>query len=294
VIPFVFAPNGVIFGISPWAFAGLFGGWLGLRLVDRLAKERRYDLAELHVAVTWIVMTGMVLGHVLDEVFYHPDVLIEHPWSLLFLNRGLSSCGGFVGAIVGGVMWKYFDVARRGILLSFTRRPRPLLLLPVAEILVATFPVTWVFARLGCALVHDHPGRLASAASWLTVAWPTGPDDGIVHALGPLRYVYGSTSRYDLGLIECVLTIPLALAFTMIWKRRVPLGFYTAVVCLTYAPVRFALDFLRVTDVPEADRRYGSLTFAQWFCIAMFGAGIAVVARMRSHALQPADAPLAP
>ncbi len=283
MLPFVFAPDGVIFGISPWAFAVFFGGWVGLHLAERLARKQGYDLPLFHTAVAWVVMTGLVLGHVLDEVFYHPDILVEHPSSLLYLNSGQSSCGGFVGAIVGGLMWKYIEVKRRGIAVSIARRPRPLALLPVAEFMMATFPVTWVFARLGCALVHDHPGRLAPAGSWLALAWPTGPEDGVLHALGPLRFVYGSTSRYDLGLIECVLTIPLALSLAATWRRRRPQGFYTAIVCLTYAPVRFALDFLRVTDLPEADRRYGSLTFAQWFCLVLFAVGVAVLGRMRSR-----------
>ncbi|MGD0523552.1 MAG: prolipoprotein diacylglyceryl transferase family protein [Polyangiaceae bacterium] len=286
MLPFVYAPDGVIFGISPWAFAVFFGGWLGLYFAERLARSRGYDVALFHTATAWVVITGIVLGHVLDLVFYHPDILLEHPSSLLRLNGGQSSCGGFFGALVGGLVWKYFDVRRRGVVPTFGRRPRPLPLLPVAEIMMATFPVTWVFARLGCALVHDHPGRVASPGSWLALAWPTGPDDGIVHVLGPLRYVYGSTSRYDLGLIEAFLTIPLVIAFAATWRRPVRLGFYTAVVCLTYAPVRFVLDFLRAADVPEADRRYASLTFAQWFCVAMFAAGVAVLARMRS-ALHP-------
>lgn len=292
MLPFVFAPDGVIFGISPWAFAVFFGGWVGLQLAERLAKHRGYDLEVFRTAVAWVVMTGLVLGHVLDEVFYHPDILVEHPSSLFFLNRGQSSCGGFVGAIVGGLMWKYFDLHRKGLGLSFSRRPTPLPLLPVTEIMMATFPVTWVFARLGCALVHDHPGRLATAGSfgsWLALAWPTDAEDGVVHALGPLRYVYGSTSRYDLGLIECLVTIPLALAFATTWRRRLPLGLYTVIVCLTYAPIRFALDFLRVTDVPEADRRYASLTFAQWFCLGMIVAGLTVLARMWSRTARPTE-----
>jgi phosphatidylglycerol---prolipoprotein diacylglyceryl transferase len=293
LLPFVFAPDGVIFGMSPWAITVIFGGWMGFQLAERLVRRRAYDLELFRAAAAWVVITGLVLGHVLDEIFYHPELIVEQPLSLLMLNRGQSSCGGFVGAIVGGSMWKYFDVQRKGLGVSFTRRPRPLPLLPVSEIMMATFPVTWIFARLGCALVHDHPGQLAPPGSWLAVAWPTGPDDGIVHALGPLRYVYGSTSRYDLGLVECVFTIPLALALALTWGRRLPMGFYTAIVCLTYAPVRFALDFLRVTDLPEADRRYAGLTFAQWFCLGMIGAGIAVVARMRSRASKPMDEPLA-
>ncbi|HEX3343529.1 MAG TPA: prolipoprotein diacylglyceryl transferase family protein [Polyangiaceae bacterium] len=288
VLPFVFAPDGVVFGLSPWAFAVFLGGWVGLQLAERLARVRGLDLRLFHAAVFWVVAAGLVLGHVLDEGFYHPELLV-HPSSLLLLNQGQSSCGGFAGAVAGGLLWKYVDVRRNGFLPTFARRPRPLALLPFAEIMMATFPVTWVFARLGCALVHDHPGRLAAAGSWLALAWPTGTDDGVVHALGPLRYVYGSTSRYDLGLVECLLTIPLAVGLALTWRRPRPLGFYTAVVCLTYAPVRFALDYLRATDVPEADRRYASLTFAQWFCVALFAAGIAALARLRSGAAASRD-----
>jgi phosphatidylglycerol:prolipoprotein diacylglycerol transferase len=286
VLPFVYAPDGLIFGISPWAFAVFFGGWLGLHFAERLARSRDYDVALFHSAAAWVVITGIVLGHVLDLVFYHPEILAQHPSSLLRLNAGQSSCGGFFGAAVGGLMWKHFDVRRKGLWPTIARRPQPLPLLPVAEIMMATFPVTWGFARLGCALVHDHPGRLASPGSWLALAWPLAPEDGIVHALGPLRYVYGSTSRYDLGLIEALFTIPLAIALATTWRRPVRLGFYCAVVCLTYAPVRFVLDFLRASDVPEADRRYASLTFAQWFCFGMFAAGVAVGVRVLQPSLR--------
>jgi phosphatidylglycerol:prolipoprotein diacylglycerol transferase len=291
VLPFVFAFDNVIFGVSVWGIPVCFGGWAGYRFAERLARKRSYDLALFNSAFIWIVMTGLMLGHIIDETFYHPDVLIHRPLSLFQITNGQSSCGGFVGAAVGGVLWKYIDVKREGIRVSFARRPRPLALLPVAEILMATFPVTWVFARLGCALVHDHPGRLAPIDSWFALAWPIGPEDGVIHNLGPLHYVFGSTSRYDLGLLECLLTIPLALGLAMTWRRQSTLGFYTAVVCLTYAPVRFALDFLRVTGVPEADPRYASLTFAQWFCIVMFGVGVAVAGRMRSQPRQAGTEP---
>ncbi len=293
MLPFVYAPNGVVFlGLSPWPIAGAIGGWLGISLAERLARARHYDAGTFQEALAWIYLTGIVLGHVLDMVFYHPDLVVSHPASLLAITQSQSSFGGFTGAAVGGVMWKFFDVRRRGLVPHLVRRPQPLALQPVCDILMATFPSAWVFARLGCAIVHDHMGRRAPSGSWLAVAWPTGPDDGVVHALGPLRYVYGSSSRYDLGLLECLVTIPLALGLALTWRRSAP-GVATVVVCLFYPPVRFALDFLRITDGPEADLRYAGLTFAQWCCIPMFATGVVVAARMWTSRV-PAPDPSVP
>ena len=111
--------------------------------------------------------------------------------------------------------------------------------------------------------MHDHPGKLSDA--WYAVKWP---------AMG--GHVVG---RLDLGLIEMVLTIPLAVAFAILWRRKPfrPLGFYTGIMCTAYAPVRFLLDFLREDERDYAaggDPRYGGLTPAQWACFGLFALGI--------------------
>jgi phosphatidylglycerol:prolipoprotein diacylglycerol transferase len=82
--------------------------------------------------------------------------------------------------------------------------------------------------------------------------------------------------RYDLGLLELMFTLVLAAGVAMTWRRRLPVGSYVVFVSLAYAPVRFALDFLRIRQGEEADPRYGSLTPAQWACIAlaMFALGL--------------------
>ena len=284
-----------MFGIQPWGLAVVLGAWTGAFFATRRARAQGYDVRLFREALTWVVATGAIFGHLLDEAFYHPEVLLEHPLSLLHLLDGQSSCGGFTGAIVGGLLWSRLEVKRRGVLLSVARRAKPLPVLPFADVITSTFPITWIFARLGCALVHDHPGRLAAPSSWgswFAVAWPTGPTDGIEHVFGPLHVVYGSTIRFDLGLLECFFTIALALGLAATWRGRPRLGSYTAAVCLLYAPVRFALDGLRVTGVPEADRRYASLTFAQWFCVAMFALGIVMLKRTRAETKEDTLAPL--
>ena len=41
-----------------------------------------------------------------------------------------------------------------------------------------------------------------------------------------------------------------------------------------YAPARFALDFLRASDVARPDQRYLGLTPAQWACLATAALGV--------------------
>jgi phosphatidylglycerol:prolipoprotein diacylglycerol transferase len=247
----------------------------------RLTRALGYDEAAFKTALTCVIAGGAVCGHWVDIAFYHPANIWQRPLSLVNVFDGQSSVGGFAGAVAGGWLWSRFDAGRTGFRFFFRRRPLAFPLMPFSEIMSATFPICWALSRLGCALVHDHPGRLAPAGSMFALAWPIGPSDGVERVFGPLHVVFGSTSRYDLGLLEAGVTIVIALSFAATWRYRLPMGSYSALLCILYAPARFCLDFLRVTDLPEADIRYGHLTFAQWFCIARFVGGVVLFARMR-------------
>lgn len=271
MFPFVFLDPARLGGVQPWGIFIAVGFLVADALWMRRAKMLGYDLVEFRAFVIWQIVMGFFVAHVLDEIFYHPEQIALHPLSLLYVWEGQSSLGGFVGALVGGLGWKYFEVRRRGLLRWIAPRKTPLALLPFADIGAATFPVAFFFGRLGCALVHDHPGALASPGALFSVAWPLSPEDGVHHVLGPIHVVFGSTSRYDLGLLECLFVLVLAVALATTWKRRLPVGTYLAVVALAYSPVRFAMDFLRAEGgVPGSDLRHGALTFAQWACIAFF------------------------
>jgi len=240
--------------IKPFGVLVALGVYLGAALAIRHARQRQLDARKMTEFITWTVASGFVGGHVLDAIFYHPDAVAKNPLYLLQLWSGLSSFGGFTGAVLGSLAWKH------------RRRER---ILPYCEIICSAFPLAWVFGRAGCAVVHDHPGRLSDA--WFAVQYPTG-SPGI--------------GRFDLGLYECLLTIPLAIAFAVLWKRRQrPVGFYIGWMCTLYAPVRFCLDFLRETDsvgVAGADPRYGGLTPAQWGSFVLLAVGIAFL-RNASH-----------
>ena len=73
-----------------------------------------------------------------------------------------------------------------------------------------------------------------------------------------------------------------AAAILATWRRRLPVGTYVVVTSLAYAPVRFALDRLRERDGVTSDLRWGSLTFAQWSCLALFAFGVAVAMSIRA------------
>jgi phosphatidylglycerol:prolipoprotein diacylglycerol transferase len=141
------------------------------------------------------------------------------------------------------------------------------------DVVGSALPLGWMFGRMGCSVAHDHPGMASNA--WFAVAYPHG-------------------GRFDLGLYEMLLTIPIAVAFLLLMRRPRPAGFFLGTMCLAYAPMRFALDFLRATDVVEADPRYGGLTPAQWGCMIVLGAGVYLASRAARSAESAPPDPAAP
>ena len=139
--------------------------------------------------------------------------------------------------------------------------------MPYADSLAYGLATGWMFGRLGCFTAHDHPG--AHTSFFLAVQYPDGP-------------------RHDLGLYEALWAAGIALFFAWLRRKKRPLGTYVAILTLAYAPVRFGLDFLRARDVPEPDPRYFGLTPAQWGCLGVLVAGIALSVWVRRHARRPA------
>ena len=193
------------------------------------------------------------------------------------LWEGLSSFGGFVGAVVGIVLWKYFVIddgrPRDGA------RAAPIL--PFADLVLSVFPIGWAFGRAGCSTVHDHPGARATADTLLAVAYPRHAGDGTVTRFGFIELIQGHDPRFDLGFLEFLFTVILAVCFALTWRRRLAIGTYVIASGLAYAPVRFAMDFLRIPQNDGGDTRYGDLTPAQWACIALFVYAVVMIFYVR-------------
>lgn len=217
----------------------IVGSSLALRRAPRFGLDRR----KMESLISWLLVVGFVLSHVLDQLMYYPKDVLKDPLRLLRIWESISSYGGFIGAIVGALLWKWRSGEK---------------VLPYMEQIAAVFPVSWIFGRAGCSVAHDHIGALTTSA--------LGVD---VPHLG---------HRYDLGLLEMLITIPIA-AF-MLWFARKPrpAGAILGVLSIVYALIRFPLDAMRATDIQHADARYAGLTPGQWLSVALLAFGVALLA----------------
>ena len=209
------------------------------------------DVRDIVDGAVVTVGMGFVVGHIVHVLAYNPHQLeTDGIMALLRIWAGFSSTGGFIGAIIGSVL--FFRVIRKR---DFWIH---------ADTIMYGFPFAWMLGRFGCFTAHDHIGKASDF--WLAVQFPGG-------------------SRHDLGLYEALWTLGIALLFVWFRNRRVQPGFFLALFCATYAPIRFFMDFLRNTDLEQADVRWGGLTPAQYGMLLMTGAGIVLLKRFAAAPL---------
>ena len=96
--------------IHPFGVLVALGVAIGIELAKRRGRKLGLATDELMSFIGWMLVAGFVGGHVLDEIFYHPAQMIEDPWSLLQFWAGLSSFGGFTGALIGVLLWKFYEM----------------------------------------------------------------------------------------------------------------------------------------------------------------------------------------
>jgi phosphatidylglycerol:prolipoprotein diacylglycerol transferase len=230
---------------------------LGDRIVVAQGRRRGLDENDVKYMNARIVIGGFIMAHLVSVIFYYPERIAENWKVLINPFAGLSSFGGFLGAFLA---FMYFT-KKAGI-----DRLR------YADSVALGLAVGWIFGRGGCSSAHDHPGRHVDASFPLSVMFKDGP-------------------RIDLGIYELLFTIVLtAILFRYNRKPRAP-GRIIALAMLIYAPARFALDFLRATDVQSPDRRYVGLTPAQWACLATAALGVNLWTRRQPPAANEAAPP---
>ena len=162
-------------------------------------------------------------------------------------------------------------------------------IMPLCDLILAVFPVAWIFGRSGCTVAHDHPGALAPPDAFLSVAYGPHPT---MTKIGFIELLHGTRPQWDMGFLELVFTIILSFLLILTWHRKVATGSYIVVTTLAYAPVRFAMDSLRITEGPDADPRYAGYTPAQWCCFVVFIYGLCMwgyVWSLRRRGVEPLD-----
>ena len=226
--------------LAPFGPLVSLGVLFGIHLMHRWADRFGLVWEDVFAAVGWMLVVGFVGSHVLDVALYQPQRFFE-PSVLLDFRSDYSSFGGFV---CGGVT----------AAIAFRRHGVPLL--RGLECTLYGFIGGWLFGRLACFSVHDHPG---------------------LETTFPLGVSMGGVVRHDLGLYELLYTVVLFAVVRLGTRVRRPDGWVVAVAATSYAPVRFALDFLRVRDAT-----YAGLTPAQWACIPLLAIGLVFVVRVRA------------
>jgi len=234
-------------------------------LVGFAIARRRFMRFELTPEIgermaTWLLVGGFLGAHLFAVLFYFPGAVADDPWLLLRVWEPISSFGAMIGGLAGAGLylrcrashldrhqrWAYLDVA------------------------AFVFPFSLALGRVGCALVHDHPGGTTGfplAVSLRSEAARTFIMNVYVSAgqadLLPARSTWAALGFHDLGLYEMVYLAVVVLP-VLVWidRKRRASGFFLCAFIALYMPVRFGLDFLRLNDA-----RYAGLTPAQWVAL---------------------------
>jgi phosphatidylglycerol:prolipoprotein diacylglycerol transferase len=257
MIPYFEQPSLSIGPLTIHAFGVLvaIAVWVGHQVFQRRALADGLDVRVGERLFTWLLVGGFIGAHLVDRFVYFPGRTFADPISILRFWDGLSSFGGFLGAIVGARLF-----VRRMNLGATTWR--------FLDAIAYCFPFGWIFGRMGCTVALDHPGK-------------------------PTNFFLGEHNRngvviHNLGLEEMLFTVVLAVLFYFLGKKKRYPGFFLGLLPLVYAPVRFILDFSRTVDV-----RYGGLTPGQWGSLGLAAIGLFILNVFKRRAAL-ADAMLSP
>jgi phosphatidylglycerol:prolipoprotein diacylglycerol transferase len=208
---------------------------VGFEIVVRRAPHFGLSSDAASSLVAWTIFWGFVGSHVFDVLAYEPELVLENPLELLKVWSSMSSFGGMSSSMLAA--W----------LLMRRRKMSGRDALAFVDLVGFAFPFAWIFGRMGCALAHHHVG--IASQHWLAVAFPEG-------------------ARFDLGLLELLYTLPIAILFAFLARRRWPHPFFLGLFFLLYGPVRFGLDTLRAYDA-----RYLGWTPGQYMALLALVSG---------------------
>ncbi len=216
-----------------------FAVMLGSALVRKRAALAGVAPKHVEGLLMWILVAGFIGAHLFDRFVYFPERTLRDPASIIRIWDGMSSFGGFIGALVG----IYLYVRREGLAAKRWE---------LMDAITYALPFGWILGRTGCFVAFDHPGA------------PTSIFLGMADAKGIVRH--------NLGLDEAIYTVFIAALFFVLGKKPRRAGFFTGLLAIVYAPIRFSFDFLRIVDV-----RYARLTPGQWGSLALVGLGIFIL-----------------
>lgn len=242
MIPYISSQTYTLFGLhlQTWGTFVALGFLLGTWLASRRAKERGLDQERILDLVFWIFMASFIGARLFHIFFYEPGYYLAHPWDALDPRKpGWAIFGGFIGAAAA-----FFFYAHK----------HALSWIEYADVLIWGLPWGCGVGRIGCFLIHDHPGTLT-------------------HFVLGVKYPDGST-RHDLGLYLSLIGFTTGGLFLFLNRKPRAQGFWFGTYMVIEGLARFALDFFRI-----ADARYFGLTPTQYLSIPLCLAGVWLLRR---------------
>ncbi len=226
--------------IQVWGLFVAIGIAAAVIIGQKEAQRRGLEREQFVDFACWILVGALITARLFYVIAYEPSAYLADPFKIFRVwEGGMSSFGGFLGAAIGALWY-----ARRAKL-SFMK---------YADVAAYVLPLGYGIGRIGCFLIHDHPGTLS-------------------HSLLAVRYPGGD--RLDHGLLLSLLGFAMFAAFFVINRRHKGFGergfLFLFMVC--YGVARFFLDFFRAWDLSGADTRYFQLTPAQYGCLFFIAIG---------------------
>lgn len=262
MIPYFKQPMLHLGPVTIYAFGVLVAAAMlaGSHLAIRRCRRDGLETVLAMDLVFYTLLAGLAGAHLFAVLAYFPGEVRKNPLVLLRFWENISSFGGIAGSVVG--IGLFFRWKTPGLAAATKWR--------YLDAIAFAFPFGWAIGRLGCTLAHDHPGTITRFPLGVSLATP--------EAREYIRYYYEAAGRlaalphdttlsgmayHDLGWYEFLYTVLVIVPlFLLLDRRRRPSGFYPALFIFLYAPVRFAFDFLRLSDA-----RYLGLTPGQYGAI---------------------------
>ncbi len=222
------------FSLQVWGALVAAGYALATYLAWKRAKRCSLDAERVLDLLVWMLPAVFVMARVFHVAVYEPAYYLEHPLEAIDPRLpGYSFLGGIVGAL-GMFFWLFRH--------AFYQWKQ------YADAIAWGVPWGCGVGRIGCFLIHDHPGTLT-------------------HFFLGVRYPDGSV-RHDLGLYLSLAGFLMGVLFLLLnHKPRGP-GFWLGSYLLAEGVIRLLLDGLRLNDV-----RYWLFTPAQWAGFLLIGFG---------------------
>src|SRR3989338_6907421 len=149
--------------IYTWGFMVALGILVATAVAARFAKTRGQDPKLIWDLSFWVIIGAFIFAR-LFHVFYDPALYFAEPFEIVKIwQGGMSMTGGLFGAAIFGVVYLRFKKVD-----VFSHIDTAMFALPLGI----------GIGRIGCFLIHDHPGTLTHFV--LGVNYP----GGVRHDLG--------------------------------------------------------------------------------------------------------------